>query len=81
MIEDYNLLIQYIARSMITLREYNFWAFIDVTSPRMSNLQNQLKLYKSMISSLLQSVSGMLSGVWTAYDFRESGRLINVKET
>ena len=32
--------------------------------------QNQLKLYKSMVSSLLQSVSGMLTGTWTAYDFR-----------
>ena len=70
MIEDYNLLIQYIARSMITLREYNFWAFTDVTSPRMPYYQNQLKLYKSMVSSLLQSVSGMLTGTWTAYDFR-----------
>jgi hypothetical protein len=55
---------------MITLREYNYWAYTDVTGPYIPFYQNQLKLYKTTISRLLHTVSQTLNGIWTAYDFR-----------
>lgn len=72
-IRNYNKLIQYIARTSTTLREYNYESFKNKSSEQLGYYQSQLKKYQGEISFLLRELSEMLTGMWVAFDFRENG--------
>jgi len=45
MIQNYNKLVNYVARIIITLREYNYHAYSNLSSPSLPFYKKQLEIY------------------------------------